>query len=239
MIATKLSSALVSPAKVASKLDWQKAVGVVMGLNISNDRIGIAIAEHPENFCESIPLNSLNIQEPDSLRKSRVISNESISELEAIVKQHRVCAFIVNWPVNEGRMGEQCGKVLQVLDSVVGRSNAVVTKRRPFTLWGHKQSSTDSSFPDEWGRSVAFSKAPSSSADMKYSSKTLFTNETSPDESIMATRILDDWIKSHWEVDRKLGKATAPRIAKSQYYFCKISVDEYNSEKACLQVALL
>lgn len=240
MLATKLSSALVSPSKVASKLDWQKAVGVVMGLDISKDRIGIAIAEHPENFFESVPLNSLNINEPDSPRKARGISHEALSELEAIVKQHRVCAFVVNWPVNEGRMGEKCGKVLQVLDSVIDQSNTVVTKRRPFTLWrNHEDASTDSCSPDEWGRSVTFSKAQSNSPDMTYSSKCVFNCETSPDESIMASCILDSWIKTHWEIDRKIGKAIAPRKSKGRYFFSTNSVDEYNSEKACLQTALL
>lgn len=240
MLATKLSNTMVSPAKVASILDWRKSIGAVMGLDITRKRIGIAIAEHPENFCHSEPVESISLHDQTSPIKSKGITKESLSELEAIVRKNRVCAFVVNWPTNEGRMGEQCGKVLQVLDSVISQSNSVVTRKRPFTLWGNCESASFDSFPpDEWGRSIDFAKAPVYVPDMSYSSKSIMRVETTSHESLVAANVLDDWIKTNWEIDIKMGRATAPKKAKSEYFFSTHSVDEYNSDKACLQTALL
>lgn len=242
MIVTKLSSALVSPSKVANLLDWRKSIGVVMGLDITRERIGIAVSEHPEHFSEPLALNSILLQDRDSSpNRSKGIAKESLLELEAAVRKHHVCAFVVNWPLNEGRMGEQCGKVLQVLDSVMDQSNSVVTRKRPFTLWAKcaATSSSDSVSTDEWGRSPVFARAPVYFEDMKYSSKSVFREESSTDPSLVAADILDDYIKTNWILDRKMGKATTPKKNKTDYFFSTHSVDEYNCEKACLQAALL
>lgn len=245
MLATKLSSALVAPSKVANILDWRKAVGSVMALDISRDRIGIAVAEHPEMVGEAMPLNPISLVRQD-MKRSRV-EKELISELEAAVRQHRVCAFVVNWPVNEGRMGEQCGKVLHVLDYVMDQSNSVVTRKRPFTLWCNSAdaSAFDASPPDEWGRSAVFARAPAYLPGMEknavsYSSKSALDGSSSQSSSAVAAGVLDEWIKNHWDVDVKMGTATtAPKKAHSDFFFSTHSVDEYNSEKAFLQAALL
>ena len=151
MVATKLSSALVAPSKVANLLDWRKAVGSVMALDITRKSIGMAVATHPDQHAEAVALRPISLMQqqhhhrgegaPSSSfslykgKKKNLVSKELISELEAVVRRHRVCAFVVNWPTHEGRMGEQCGKVLHVLDSVIDQSNSVVTRKRPFTLW--------------------------------------------------------------------------------------------------------
>ena len=236
MIATKLSSALVSPSKVAGILDWRRSIGVVMGLNVTKDRIGIAVTEHPENFAEASALTSLSIP-----RKNRELSRDAIAELEGLVRQHHVCAFVVNWPLNEGRTGEQCGKTLQVLDSLIDQSNSLITRKRPFTLWGNSSStsSTDSFAIDNWGRSVDFARAPEYVEGMSYSSKNVFVNVKTSDPASVAEGVLQDWIKANWIVDSKLGKATPPTKPTTNYFFSARSVDEYNSESACLKTALL
>ena len=267
MLATKLSSALVAPAKVANLLDWGKAAKSVMALDITRKGIGIAITEHPEHICESIPLQPISLLPPpqvnqgewssssvnkdDRIIKRSQVNKELISELEAIVRQHRVCAFVVNYPLHEGRMGEQCGKVLQVLDSVIDQSNSVVTRKRPFTLWcnyddnntsssSSSSSSIDSSSPlDEWGRSPAFARAPTYVPGMRYSSKSAIESSSSLESSsLVAANILDQWVKNHWEIDTKIGRATAPKKS-TDFFFSTHSVDEYNSDKSCLQSALL
>ncbi len=106
MLATKLSSALVAPSKVASKLDWSKAFGSVLGIDITRERIGLAVVEHPEHNPEPIPLISIPLRDEAS-KKSVGISKSALSELESIVRKHHVCASVVNWPVHQGRMGEQ------------------------------------------------------------------------------------------------------------------------------------
>ena len=229
MLATKLSSALVAPAKVANLLDWGKAAKSVMALDITRKGIGIAITEHPEHICESIPLQPISLLPPpqdnqgewlsssvnndDRIMKRSQVNKELISELEAIVRQHRVCAFVVNYPLHEGRVGEQCGKVLQVLDSVIDQSNSVVTRKRPFTLWcnyddnntssssSSSSSSIDSSSPlDEWGRSPAFARAPTYVPGMRYSSKSAINRDESSSSvetlSLIAANVLDQWEES-------------------------------------------
>jgi len=245
MMATKLSNALVAPAKVANILDWRKSVGVVMGLDITRERIGVAVSEHPEQRYEhkSIPLHSMSLhQEKEGVQgKKSQVNIDLISELEAVVRQHRVCAFVVNWPVHEGRMGEQCGKVLQVLDSIMDQSNCVVTRKRPFTLWcNDKNASLAQLPPDEWGRAPVFARSPEYSPGMKFSSKTVIREESSANSSVEAANVLDEWVKNHWEIDNRMGLATAPKKTKSDtFFFSTHSVDEYNSDNACLQAALL
>ncbi len=278
MVATKLSSALVAPSKVANLLDWRKAVGSVMALDITRKSIGMAVATHPDQHAEAVALRPISLvqqqqQHPQhhhgegapssssSLHKGKKnhVSKELISELEAVVRRHRVCAFVVNWPTHEGRMGEQCGKVLHVLDSVIDQSNSVVTRKRPFTLWSLTATATSLSMssslddahssyyyspPDEWGRSIHFANAPDYYPDMYYSSKNPIkrkesllssSSSTSPEAAI---HVLSEWMKNHWELDTKMG-CVMPVTTKSIPHFCRHSVDEYNSDKACLQSALL
>lgn len=246
MMATKLSSAFVAPSKVANILDWRKAVGVVMGLDITRERIGIAVAEHPDLAChdglEPFPLNSLSLLQDRSAatgEKNR-LNADTVSELEAAVRQHRVCAFVVNWPIHEGRTGEQCGRVLRVLDSIVDQSNSVVTTKRPFALWCDRASASfDSSPPDKWGRSADFTRLPDYSPGMRYSSKSEIVRESAADASANAAEVLDEWVKNHWVIT-DMGRAkAAPTKEKRDLFFCTHSVDEYTNEKAALQAALL
>lgn len=237
MIATKLSSALVSPSKVAGILDWRRSIGVVMGLDISKDRIGIAVAEHPENFSETLALKSLLLP-----RKNRELSRDYIAELEAMVRHHQVCAFVVNWPLHEGRNGEQCGKTLRILDSIIDQSNSLITRKRPFTLWGNRvisSSSVDSFSVDEWGRSTDFARAPEYVEGMFYSSKNILSDSKPSDPEVIAADLLQDWMKSNWDIDSKMGKATPPKTPSSNYVFSAHSVDEYSNQSAYLQAALL
>jgi len=281
MVATKLSSALVAPSKVANLLDWRKAVGSVLALDITRKSIGMAVATHPDQHAEAIALRPISLVQQQvhhhqgqgapssssSLHKDKKnhLSKELISELEAVVRRHRVCAFVVNWPTHEGRMGEQCGKVLHVLDSVIDQSNSVVTRKRPFTLWSSNYYPNDdeltssplysslddvhSSYspPDEWGRSIHFASAPAYYPDMYYSSKNPIQRQesllssssmTSSTFSEAAVHVLNQWMKNHWELDPKMG-CVMPVTTKSIPHFCTHSVDEYNSDKACLQSALL
>ncbi len=136
-------------------------------------------------------------------------------------------------------MGERCGKVLQVLDSIVDRSGGVISAKRPFTLWSTHESVPFGSLfqADEWGRSSDFSKAPKYVPGMRYSSKGVLFRDLSLNESKVAASMLDEWIKSNWEIDFLLHRATAPKDVGEQYYFSTQSVDEYQSP--CLQSTVL
>lgn len=243
MLATKLSSALVAPSRVANILDWRKSMaGAVMGLDISRDRIGVCITEHPERQEISVPLESIPLHQDRSSRgHSKIqVSNDAVSELEAVVMQHRICAFVVNWPIHEGRTGEQCGKVLQVLDSVVDQSNRIVSRKRPFALWcSSAKVSFASSPPDKWGRSTDFSCPPEYFPRMMYSSKNIIRGESTATASVVSANVLDEWVRHHWEIDNRIGRAMVATKTSSKFLFSARSVDEYTSEAASFQAALL
>mmetsp|Transcript_11772 Transcript_11772/g.18064 ORF Transcript_11772/g.18064 Transcript_11772/m.18064 type:complete len:239 (-) Transcript_11772:105-821(-) len=238
MLATKLSNALVAPSKVANILDWRKAFGAVMGLDITRDMIGLAVVEHPDHICESVPLISIPLHYTGA--KKAGISKSTLSELESIIRHHHVCASIVNWPAHNGRMGEDCGKVLHVLDSVINRSNSIISPKRPFTLWGSSSNVSFASFPpDNWGRSVEFSRAPAYTPGMSFSSKSVLRQEPSYNPSLVAASVLEEWVEKHWQIDSNLGIATAPKLTPTNFFFDPSSIDEFNSETASLQAALL
>lgn len=248
-MATKLSSALVAPSKVASILDWRKSAGAVMGLDITRERIGVALSEHPHHRYGqgSMPLNSISLQATSNTKRSP-LDETSVSELEAAVRRHRVCAFVVNWPEHEGRMGERCGKVLQVLDSVVDKSSRIVTRKRPFTLWCSRDDASAAaeamSCPiDEWGRSSVFARTPAYTPGMTFCSKSILLEKegsSSLNASLVAANVLDEWVKNHWDIDARAGRDMSPRKTKrGEFFFSARSVDKYNSETASLQAALL
>ena len=258
---TKLSSTLVNSAKVANLLDWRKAVGSVMALDITQSCVGVAVAEHPEH---NVYYTQTEILQPISLlpqqegyidagvsrkrriKKSQVVNKDLICDLEDAVRKHRVCGFVVNWPIHEGRMGEQCGKVLQVLDSIIDQSNSIVTRKRPFTLWCNLENASSCTQPqiDEWGRSSSFAQAPTYHEGMKYSSKSATRHEET-NASLVAANVLDEWIKNHWEISARTGRVTIPKKTSKKSEESKLwmsnmdSVDQYTSEKASLQSALL
>jgi hypothetical protein len=245
MIASKLSSALVAPSKVANLLDWRKAVGSVMSLDITAKNIGIAVSVHPEHNSESIALRPISLHDGrrsgSSVGAMRYpIARDVVQELEAEVRRHRVCAFVVNWPVHEGRSGEQCGRVLAVLDSVIDQSNSVVTRKRPFTLWtDSSRASYDSAPPDEWGRSVNFARAPAFQRGMRYSSKDVVERESPSTSSAVAATVLDEWVRNYWEIDHRIGRATSPKSKRGDFSFAANAVDRCSTETAYLQAALL
>jgi len=249
---------MVNSAKVANLLDWRKAVGSVMAIDITHSCVGVAIAEHPEH---NVYYTQTEILQPISLlpkqegyidgvsRKRRIkksqVNKDLICDLEAAIRKHRVCGFIVNWPIHEGRMGEQCGKVLQVLDSVE-QSNSIVTRKRPFTLWCNSDNASSCTQPpiDEWGRSSSFAQVPTYHEGMKYSSKSATRHEET-NASLVAANVLDEWIKNHWEISAHTGRVTVPKKTSKKPEDSKVwmstmdSVDQYTSEKASLQSALL
>ena len=259
LLATKLSSALVTTSKVANLLDWHKAVGSVMSLDISMKSIGVAVSLHPEqhnSICESstIPLRPILLHRNVNNVKRNLVTKNVIHELETEIKRHRVCALIVNWPVHEGRMGEECGRALHVLDSVIDKSHSVISRKRPFALWtnndyndtrstcgrNHCDCSVTPPIIDEWGRSATFACAPEYSPDMSYSSKNgVSYSSNSPSTSVVAANILEQWVRTYWEVDSKLGRVISSKKSNHGTYFFNSQAVNKRSESIYLQATLL
>ena len=264
LLATKLSSALVTTSKVANLLDWHKAVGSVMSLDISMKSIGVAVSLHPEqhnSICgesSTIPLRPILLHRNVNNVKRNLVTKNVIHELETEIKRHRVCALIVNWPVHEGRMGEECGRALHVLDSVIDKSHNVISRKRPFALWtnnnnndtrtisgrNHCDCSVTPPIIDEWGRSATFACAPEYSPDMSYSSKNKIKqyssySSNSSSTSVVAATILEQWVRTYWEVDSKLGRVISSKKSNHGTYFFNSQAVNKRSESIYLQATLL
>ena len=187
---TKLSRYLVTPSRVASLMDWKATLGTgaVMALDINRDRIGVAVASHPNSSSGVATARTLD---PILLPRKRSASTSAaaaatstaqashphhdlLSHLEEVAAREQVCGVIVRWPLQDGgRMGAQCGRILYQLDNFVaadgaGKKRSLIGKNRPFALYddrpltrGQAIEMDDSmDMPDEWGRHSSFSRVP-------------------------------------------------------------------------------
>ena len=193
MSATK---ALRAPSKIASALDWKKASGAILALDVGADRIGLAISSHPAFGEAPVALEPVPI-ELETRNNKRVLSSKVTQQLQEIVKSHNVSSFVVSWPVQkEGRCGAPCGKVLHTLDSLVEQSN-IMNANRPFCLWDdhHYQA-----HEDEWGRNPLYGE-PCKNKKVHIASQEQYNHEAS---SNVAAKVMNDFIKSQWpELYRK------------------------------------
>ena len=164
----RLMELLTSPSHVANALDWTKNKTskhgkAVAAMHIGRDRIGVAIASHPEAGEIPLALPPVRLELVTKANNEPVLAKHCVRELARICEEHNVGCFVVAWPVQkEGRPGASCGKVLHTLESLVAESKTILTKRRPLCLWmGDSMPSKDHAKKyeeDEWGRCTAYSR---------------------------------------------------------------------------------
>jgi hypothetical protein len=163
---------LTCPSKVAQALDWHRPVnGTVLALNISKDRIDLAVASHPNSaqpVLESLP--SIPLTKVTCTSTNRKLLTENVKqELQQVLHEFAVCGLLVAWPVqlDSGRCGAPCGHVYHTLDQLLHSSALQTTttaynnlKKQvvvPVCLYD-----TSRTVPDEdgWGRSEAYGRTP-------------------------------------------------------------------------------
>lgn len=196
----------------------------IMALDICKDRVGIAIADHPnseESEDNKITLgHTIPYMPSRHQRGKKIFGNASIQvrkekvkdEINVLIKEFGVVGFIVGWPLEpSGLPGASCGQVLHLLDFLSEKKNGrVVHPNRPLTLWDQR-SFTHNKFmevekpQDQWGRSVAFCNVPS---EEKSNNQMYITNHDGDhvhdDErfrSSCADKILEQFLKSHYQMD--------------------------------------
>lgn len=156
----RLSPFLATQSRIASILDWKKVGSAILSLDINDDRIGIAVAEHPSqqtiratNYNNPMTVHALDPIQLQHSREEMYSSSRNkkrnrlcldpsvVQDLESVVQTHKVCAFVVHWPLqprHNGRVrvtGKHCGRVLHTLDSLVHQSNQIFHNSRPFCLY--------------------------------------------------------------------------------------------------------
>lgn len=237
-----LSRSLVTPNKLASVLDWRRKA--VMALDINENQVGISIGRHPSQAEGGSKICRLDPVRLSS--SSSAVSHEKVAEhIDSIAKEHNVCAVVVGWPLQpEGNPGKPCGKVLHTLENLMERKSGIVSKRRPFTLWDDRhveepartssRSNSDQDRPtsrpiqndqppDQWGRCVAFARAPTSGDGETYCSQEAYDRRTC-DGSEKASGILEHFLGSVYD---------RPEPSVSDDYR-KVTNDSWDAEEALL-----
>mmetsp|Transcript_6688 Transcript_6688/g.14630 ORF Transcript_6688/g.14630 Transcript_6688/m.14630 type:complete len:256 (+) Transcript_6688:67-834(+) len=217
MSLTKLSQCVVPPNRLASIVSWSPSISTVMGLDISDERIGVAIAKHPSpnnrvDTLDSIPYVSNS--KKAYYTTHRADDNKRVTkELADLVKEHRICGFVVGWPLQpDGRPGGPCGKVLHLLDHLANQyPDPLMHKNRPFALWDIRDipfntledklinSRNHESEVDRWGRNEVFARTPSQCVgSYLYRSGEQFYHPNTNDSTASAL-MLKHYMDSHWE----------------------------------------
>lgn len=181
----RLIKLLKPPSQMANSLDWCKTTTKnnnknVATLHIGRDRIGVAIASHPEwgDAVQTVPPVRLQLvhataaednnnsnNNNNTTRLTMTLAPQSVEQLAAVCADHEVGSFVVVWPLQkEGRAGASCGKVLHTLEALLSESDSVLTKNRPVCLWtGETSESKTKEYTkhqeDEWGRCAVYSKS--------------------------------------------------------------------------------
>lgn len=229
MSSNSLMKVLTAPSKIASALDWRKLNGSVLSLNIHKDRIGLAIASHPSFGEQATALEDI------PLAKKGRVTREGKERLAALAKDHRVCGFVVAWPLQRdtGRMGASCGRVLHTLDELL-QDSSLCTSSRPLCLWDGEHSVTEQE--DNWGRSKVYSRT----SDKKEHRASI--EQYNQDENIVAAKVWDDFCRSHWPelYQRQQQKTTvSPKPTQSARQTTSLDDSNWEQTSSYVNAALL
>uniref|UniRef100_A0A6U0IGH0 Holliday junction resolvase n=1 Tax=Minutocellus polymorphus TaxID=265543 RepID=A0A6U0IGH0_9STRA len=219
-MATKLTQCVVPPNRLASIISWGPSASTVMGLDITDERIGVAIARHPSpnNRVTAIePIPYVTNDKRAYYNTRRYDDNERVAmTLDQLAKKHKISGFVVGWPLQpDGRPGGPCGKVLHLLDYLAEHPSPILYKHRPFALWDLRdipfnavedhlvRCHNHECDVDKWGRAKVFSRTPSQSVgSYLYRSSDQFYHSNTND-SKAATLMLKHYMDSHWEPEEE------------------------------------
>jgi len=195
---------LASPSKIANALDWRRSTGgAIATLDIHADRIGVRISQHPKNTpSRKRPLQHYSSL-PVSPRGRTKIPESTRQQLSELVHQHKVCGFVVFWPLQQdtGLMGAACGRTLYAIeellqDDVRSSSSTTTTSRpvfapnRPFCLWDVGTAPAPTA--DAFGRSPLYARTS------KKTKHVASIEQYHHDESLESSGIWENFVRIHW-----------------------------------------
>lgn len=185
---------LVPPGKLASSLDWKKASGSILTIDVGFDRIGMAIAVHPSHGDEPLRLEPMPLELETHSSNKRVLRDSVVKELQKIVQSYNTVGVLVSWPVQkQGRVGAPCGKVLHTLDSLLEQSTMIINPQRTFALWDDHHFAPDD---DVFGRSAKYGEACRHKDKTEYyASREQYAHKCS---SAVAATVWNDFCMQHW-----------------------------------------
>jgi len=188
MVINKLAKLLVAPSKIVSKLNWKKANGAVLSLDIHKDKIGMAIASHPTMDDEAVALEPIYYH-----FEAGKLPETTKQRLEDVVEQHEndICGIVVSWSLQKdtGHMGASCGRTIHVIEELLEETN-VFTPDRPLCFWDSEH--PHPSEEDEWGRCALYTRTSSKHEHLAS------VEQYNQDQNVDATEVWNDFVRVHW-----------------------------------------
>lgn len=237
MASRRLTNFLTTPSKVANALDWKKLSGSVLTLNIARDEIGLTLASHPS---ESTHTDEDLSAELDSIRLSfntkenrKCLDPQVIKRLNDVVQAHKVCGFVVNWPLQkEGRMGKSCGRVLHTLDSLLMDSNTpILSNNRKFCLWDGSHVPLEND--DAFGRCAVYGRPSTNEEDFVH-----VASQEQYEQNKVVVDVWNDFCRTHWpEVYQH--EPSAQTTTSQHACFDGAWLDDFEENGAYLQASAL
>jgi RNase H-fold protein (predicted Holliday junction resolvase) len=227
---SKLMKALKAPSKVASALDWKKASGSILTMDIgTNDKISLCLSSHPSFQEHPRVLDAIPLKLETREGNHRSLSKEVTSELQSIVKDFNVSSFVVSFKLQEqGRAGYAAGKALHTLESILDETSTIMSGNRPFCLWD-KDHLVDET--DDWGRNKIFGEVPSAQKTIHVASREQYSHEAS---SSTAAEVWNDFCMKQWpEITRR---ETVPCIVDSDVEV-EWTMEHYEDTEAYVSMA--
>mmetsp|Transcript_17018 Transcript_17018/g.25757 ORF Transcript_17018/g.25757 Transcript_17018/m.25757 type:complete len:238 (+) Transcript_17018:162-875(+) len=237
MSSKKLTKFLTTPSKIASTLEWNKLRGSVLALDISRNEISLTLASHPlcgEDILQTTKLDSLPLTFC-TRRNKKVVDSSVAAQLNEIVRTHKVCGFVVNWPLQkEGRIGASCGRVLHTLDSIIEESESpIFSAGRKFCLWdgSHVELEQDDSF----GRCSMYGTPSTTEAHhVHLASREQYNQERA------VVDIWNDFCHKHWPMlFENEGQPAVATKTEEETVFDNEWLDVYEESHGDMQVAAL
>lgn len=222
---------LASPSKVANALDWRRSTGgAIATLEFHADRIGVRISQHPKNRNNRKQQQDYSL--PVSPRGRTKIPESTRQQLSDLVHQHKVCAFVVAWPLQQdtGLMGAACGRTLFAIEELLRTdldTNTTTTNEtqntnmrpvfapnRPLCLW-------DSGVSNQQQAADVFGRSPLYARTSEKTTHLASEEQYHQDESMEGSGIWDDFVKTHWPDNHKNEQLLSSHKHSNKEYWIK------------------
>lgn len=201
---SSLSKCLVTSSRLVKIMEWNQKSRHLMALDITRDRIGIALTDAIEKKILKLDAIPYLINCKQGLKEQNVRVGK---EIEKILKNYDICGFLVGWPLEpSGSPGASCGRVLHLLD-YLAEKDRMVSRTRPLALWDeriftHNQFEELRMPTDSWGRSSRYSRELEMITGQDsgyYKCASSFLEHPASTDSTSASLILQQFLENNWK----------------------------------------
>jgi hypothetical protein len=235
---------LTTPARLAGAFDWRRGSGCsLLSLDVHADHIGLALASHPSSSSPPSsspvfgfptvpgggpatgcrPLEPIRLVRDGNKKNGRTaVPPEARQRLADLVRDHRVCGFVVSWPLQRdtGRMGAPCGRTLFTLEQLLAAggedataaaeaatptgggpsssssspASSIFTPNRPLCLWDPSDVRRAQPPVDEFGRCAAYAQTAAPNKTVHSAEREQYFQEGRPGPA----QVWEDFSRTFW-----------------------------------------